>query len=93
MKDALLLYKRGDKSSQEDFSKLFSALELVKNDKSSIQYIPHMEAIGATIPAFAVNILPKETPIKEHLAACQESAQFYLNRILKAAKEKYIIII
>lgn len=46
-----------------------------------------MEAIGAVIPAFAMNILPPELPRKEHLSSCTDSAQYYLNRIIAAAKE------
>lgn len=46
-----------------------------------------MEAIGALIPAFAVRLLPKEASTRDHLNTCRESAQYYLNRILKLAKE------
>jgi hypothetical protein len=81
------LYLKGERATQEDFSKLFSALEAVKIDRSSIPFSQHMEAIWATVSAFTINILPKETPAKEHLATCQDSAQYYLNRILKLAKE------
>lgn len=46
-----------------------------------------MEAIGALIPAFAVRLLPKDVSARDHLNTCRESAQYYLNRILKMAKE------
>lgn len=52
-----------------------------------MSYSQHMEAIGALIPAFAVRLLPKEASTRDHLNTCRESAQYYLNRILKLAKE------
>ena len=50
-----------------------------------------MDAIAAALPAFAVALLPSEAARKEHLANCQDSAQYYLHRIIKAAKEAYAV--
>lgn len=90
-RDALQLYRKGDKASQEDFGRLFATLESVKADRSSIPFAQHMEAIAASLPAFAVALLPDGAARREHLAGCQDSAQYYLNRIVKAAKDAYAI--
>ena len=82
--------KKGDGVRQEDFGKLFEAFEVVKRDKSSLSFADHMEAIGALFPAFAAKLLPKESSLKDHIAGCQESAQYYLNRILCSAKKRYL---
>lgn len=65
------------------------AWETLKNDRSSLPFINQIEAIGAILPAFATNLLANTgTSPLEHLKSCKESSQFYLNRILKTAKEK-----
>jgi hypothetical protein len=83
------LYKRGDKATQDDFAKLFSALETVKMDRSSVPFSQHMEAIGATLSVFAVHLVPQDAA--EYLATNQDSSQYYLNRIKKDAKERYLL--
>jgi len=83
--------KRGDSVKQEDFGKLFESFEVVKRDKSSLLFADHMEAIGALFPAFAVRLLPNEGSLRDHIAGCQESAQYYLNRILCGAKKRYLL--
>lgn len=89
MRDALQLYRKGEKAGQEDFNRLFSILESVKSDRSSIPFAQHMEAMAASLPAFAVALLPDGPAQKEHLVGCHDSAQYYLNRIIKAAKDVY----
>ena len=88
MRDALTLYKRGDKSSQDEFAKVLASLEAVKNDRASSQYAQHIETLLAAIPAFATKLLPKDISPLEHVKSCHESIQYYNNRILKAAKER-----
>ena len=83
--------KKSDGVRQEDFGKLFESFEALKRDKSSLPFADHMEAISALFPAFAVKLLPKESSIRDHIASCQESAQYYLNRILCSAKKRYLL--
>lgn len=61
---------------------------MLKVDRSCSPIIQHIEAVSAILPAFAIKILPSELPMREHFAFCKESSQYYLDRILKAAKER-----
>lgn len=84
-------WKEGEKRTQEDFSKIFSALESLKADKSAMAFGQQIDAISAILPAFALRLLPAEVNAKEHVLACKESAQFYSMRVLKIAKERYLV--
>jgi len=45
-------------------------------------------ALTETIPAFTWKLLPAGVKPKDHVKGCQESTQYFLNRILTLAKKK-----
>lgn len=74
----------------DEIKRLSDALERLKCDRASVPFSDNLQAVGAALPAFAVVAMGADgAAAGEHLQVCQESAKYYINRVLKVAKEGY----